>query len=55
VFDQSKAREVGIVDLKKGTQFVCAEIQGKFKVGKYVLTLVPTKEDKIMISFLILP
>ena len=55
VFDQSKAKEVGIVDLKKGTQFVCAEIEGKFKVGKYVLTLVPTKTDKIMISFLILP
>lgn len=56
VFDMAKATEVSIVDLNKGSQYVCAEI-GKepMTVGKHVLTLVPMTEDNIMVSCLIIP
>ena len=54
-FDESRAKQLPIVDLKKGTQFVCAEIGEKINLGNHVLTIVPTSESKIMISYMILP
>jgi hypothetical protein len=55
VFDEFKAAEVPIRDLNRGTQIICAEIATQIPVGKYVLTMVPTTETNIMISYLILP
>lgn len=55
IFDQSMASEVPIRDLNKGTQIICAEIATQIPVGKYVLTMVPTTEINIMISYLIVP
>lgn len=55
-FDATKATEMAIVDLNKGSQYVCAEI-GKepTPVGTHVLTLVPMTEDNVMVSYLIIP
>ena len=54
-FDVHKSREIKIIDLNKGSQYPCAELEGKLTPGKYVLTIVPMVTDSIMISYLIIP
>lgn len=54
-FKLETAREVPIHDIKKGTQYPCAEIEEVMVKGKHVLTIIPQKEVKMMLSTVILP
>ena len=49
-FDVDKAAEVGI-----RMDGLCGTLEHHFKRGKYVITLVPQTDKKIMITYLILP
>lgn len=54
-FHLENANDVTIHDMKKGTQYPCAEIEEVMVKGRYVLTIIPQKETKMMLSTVILP
>ena len=55
-FDKSSARRLFYFnDKPKDTQHVCAQLTEKLPVGMHVLTVVPTSENRVILSVLLLP
>lgn len=52
-FDLAKAKEIVMQNVLQNSP--CSTLDTKFSVGKYVLTIVPLRNESVMVSYLILP
>jgi len=56
VFDASKAKEIEYFHEKPAdSQYICVNFKANLPTGEHVLTVLPTTEDNIMISYLLIP
>lgn len=56
VFDASKAKAIEYFhERPEDSQYICVNFKSNLPTGQHVITIVPTTEDNIMISYLLLP